>query len=454
MSEGRRIIGSLKELLSQVLGCLSSFNGNYILGGVYRKAQQEYLEMQSLSRSRNLYLLVLSNFMTSIGQGVALIATPWFLINADNGSAVFGGVAFVVNLFIFFTAPWFGVFIDRHSRKGMMITIRIILVFLLLVLFGLSELEQNKSFLMAGYFALGSLFFILNQSARSAFIQEAFEPVDYTKVNAIMEVEGQAAAVVTGAIAAVMLRHWSLQEIILLNLVTIFVSLVAISVVSHQRKPDACNNETSFITEFMVGLRYLLKYPRLTIFVISSATPYNCVQTGNYLIPIILIVLLSEGAETLALYEIIFGLGAVVAGLVYSILFSTRSPIQVILFNMCIFSVVLVAQTFSPNLFTVVWLALFLGVANSSIRIARNNWLMAVVDPFVFGRMMTTIPSLFLGMKAALIGIVVWVVNNWGPHAGIGTLCAFQLLSHCIAWWSYRTGLQQNAVSQNFPQEA
>ncbi|WP_421780641.1 MFS transporter [Kiloniella litopenaei] len=414
--------------------------------------------MHSLSRSKNLYLLVLSNFMTSIGQGVALIATPWFLINSNDGSAVFGVVAFTVNLFIFFTAPWFGVFVDRYSRKGMMITIRIVLLLLLAALFALSYLEQYQAPLMAMYFALGSLFFILNQSARSAFIQEVFDEGHYAKVNSIMEVEGQAAAVVTGAIAAVMLRHWSLQEIIMLNLGAIFVSLAAVCVVTYQHQIRPSEDKPSFLSEFMVGLHYLREHPKLTVFVLSSATPYNCVQTGNYLVPIVLVVLLSEGAETLALYEIIFGLGAVVAGLTYACLFSARSPTQVILFNMCIFSLVLVAQSFSPNLFTVVWLALFLGIANSSLRIARNNWLMTVIDPVVFGRVMTTIPSLFLGMKAALIGVVVFVVENWGAHAAIGTLCVFQLLSHLIAWYSYRAGLsrglQQDALTQDVPQKA
>ncbi|WP_020593699.1 MFS transporter [Kiloniella laminariae] len=401
--------------------------------------------MSSLACSMRLYLLVVSNLATSIGQGIALIATPWFIINNQNGSEFFGIVAFATNVLIFLTAPWFGVLVDRFSRKKILVSLRLGFISLLLVLLLFVKFYPDQySLFLALYFTCGSFFLILNQSSRSAFIQEIFSKKQYARVNSIMEVEGQSAAVITGAIAAVILSSWSLEHILCLNIAVLGLSLVTILAIGYTLRTLDPKNHGSFGQEFIVGLKYLVRHPKETIFIFASFTPYNCVQTANYLVPVLLISLLGETVEVLALYEIVFGAGAIVAGLGIVVLFKDMLSTRIILANMTLYTFVLALQSVWPSVWTIVWMAFFLGFSNSALRVARNNWMMNIIDPQVFGRVMTTVPSLMLGFKALLIGLVAFVVEVFTPHAGLFVLFGFQLFSQILAWYCQKSGLKES----------
>ncbi|RED51339.1 MFS transporter [Aestuariispira insulae] len=392
----------------------------------------------SLFRDRNVYLLVGANLLTSMGYGIALIAIPWLLINQPGGEARFGFIAFLAYFLIFLTGPFLGVFIDRYDRKRVLVAFRLVMLLILAAMLLLAPAGDNAiSWLLSAYFMLSSLFLMLNQGARTAFIQENYDPKSYQALNSVIEIEGQLAAVITGGVAALMLDRWSLAEIILVNMALFAGSTVLVGLLKRKNMGENANHVAEpsvdgYWEGFFGGLRHLIHHPGRFLFLCGSFMPYLCVQTNNFLLPVLLVRVVQASVQELALYEMMFGGGAVMAGLLVP--FLARRYTNRLMINSCmvLFTTVMILQAIWPGEVTLVWMAIFLGTANSIIRISRNSWMMNHIEPRYLGRVSTALPALMQLVKALMIGAVTLLVGQASPVMGLWLLVGLLVIS-CVA---------------------
>ncbi len=376
-------------------------------------------ETISVYRLVKFRLLVVTNFFAAVSVGICLVVAPWYLINSEGGIATFGKIAFVTNVIIMVVSPVCGVYIDRVSRKAVMILLRAIFILALLTAFSLYGKEGYSTTALALYFLTGNLFLMINNVARLALVQEIFEAEHYNRVNAFMEVEKHAATMFTGAVIVLLIKSWGLELILIANLAMIFLSTLAMSFIKYEGDYRGDAPQATIRESMAEGFRYLLSRPVLTLFLVGSFAPYICVLLGNYLIPVVISKLLDAGIEEFAKYEIIFGLGSILCGLTLLKVIERFRYIPVIVFSVILFSVVTFVQALWPSLLTIVWFSLVTGFANSAVRVTRFSWMMQVIENTVMGRVNTTISSIVLGVKAAMTGIIASAVVFGGPSWGL-----------------------------------
>ncbi|MBL6782310.1 MAG: hypothetical protein ISQ21_04660, partial [Alphaproteobacteria bacterium] len=131
---------------------------------------------------------------------MAMIAVPWLLVNQPGGVQVFGQLVIIVNSILFITTLFIGPYIDSNNRKTLMIGLRVIFMLMLIVITGFSQFNQlaDSNLFLIIYYIIGSFFYAFNIPLRSSYIHELFNEDQFVRVNSMMEIENQVAAVLTG----------------------------------------------------------------------------------------------------------------------------------------------------------------------------------------------------------------------------------------------------------------
>jgi predicted MFS family arabinose efflux permease len=308
----------------------------------------------------------------------------------------------------------------------MLVLLRLSFLLSLLLLFCFYRYWDLHVAALAIWFVAGCLFLAANNSARPAFVQEVIPRDRYNLVNSLMEVEGQTATVFTGAAVALMLKDWSLDGIILCNALIVGISLLAVSAIRY--RPSHLGGgiaaKRSVASDLRAGARYLVRRPASSALLLASFAPYACVMVGNYLIPTLLVSVLQAPIVEFAKYEMLFGVGAILAAFLLPVMIRRWGYVRAIVINMGLFSAVALFQSGAPSLLTVVWLAPLLGFGNAGIRVARNSWIMQIVETGMIGRVNSTLSSIALGFQALLTGVIGTVVVAYGADRALWVLFA------------------------------
>lgn len=402
-----------------------------------------------LFRSQTIYLLSLSNLTAAISVGISITVASWYLVNAEDGQALLSYVAFCANSSMIFIGPILGVYIDRLSRKRMLILLRLGFLFSLLLLFCFHRFLGLHVAALAIYFVAGCVFLAANNSARPAFVQEVIPRNRYNLVNSLMEVEGQAATVFTGAAIALMLKDWSLESIVLWNALMIAISVLAVSAIRYRPGHVAtAGKRGSVVGDFRAGADYLVRRPASSILMLASFAPYACVMVGNYLVPTLLVSVLKVPIVEFAKYEMLFGIGAILAAFLLPRMIRKWDYVPSIVLNMALFSAVVLFQSGAPSLLTIVWLAPVLGFGNAGIRVARNSWVMQIVEKSMIGRVNSTLASVALGLQALLTGVIGAIVIAYGADRALWVLFAVLASSTTLSiYCSWQLPASQPQVS-------
>ena len=77
--------------------------------------------MKDLLRDFRIRRLLLANITGSVGSGITIFAVPWLLVHQPGGNATYGTVTLVTTVTLFLFMPYYGVWVDRHSRKTMLL---------------------------------------------------------------------------------------------------------------------------------------------------------------------------------------------------------------------------------------------------------------------------------------------------------------------------------------------
>src|SRR5690348_18060300 len=77
--------------------------------------------MKTLLRDTRVRRLLLANATSSVGSGVTLVAVPWLLVHRANGDQLYGWATLGTTMALFLFMPYYGAWLDRHSRKVMLL---------------------------------------------------------------------------------------------------------------------------------------------------------------------------------------------------------------------------------------------------------------------------------------------------------------------------------------------
>ena len=372
-------------------------------------------------RISNLTLLLISNAFASVGAGVGMIAAPWLILQEQNGLVIFTGLAMILNLALFFFTPFVGPIIDKYSRKKLMIGLRISFVVVLLVLFIEYQYNffQQSNLIIISYYIIGTFFYAINIPLRTAFVKDLFEKKDLLKVNSILEIENQIAAVVTGGVSVLLIVYFSLELIILANIILYILAIILIKKIKHL-PPKTGTQTVSFFVSLTAGIKIARRNGTETAVLMISIIPYIIVILFGVIYPIALINIAQASNETYALIELLFGLGAAFCGLLLLSKFNSKIKLKNMLsLSLFLFSLTTILQCYFPTYWGFIFLATLFGFSNSFVRIARQTYLMENTESSELGRLGALLQSWTMLLRAIFMAIISFAITNFGPQAAI-----------------------------------
>lgn len=377
--------------------------------------------MWMMLKDRRMMFLMIANILSSIGSGITMIGVPWLLVNRSGGSEIFGYATLASTIILFFLSPHIGVYIDRISRKKMLLGSEVVggSVTLLFALWGLSAGHFETWQLIVIYFS-GSLYYNVHFPTQFAFTQEIFSKEQYKTLNSILEVQNQSTSMIAGGLASLLIDHIDFAWILLADAMTYFLGFGLFLLIPYiKNRSVTANGAVSMWSNIREGFAYLKTRPLLVMFFLCALMPFLCVMVGNYLYPVYITSVLHGGANVLGAADMIFAIGAVVAGLTVPLLMQRLGSYYTTILSFVIFSLSIVFFYAFPIVSIFLLFKTLNGWGNAGSRVARNTILMEMVPNHLIGRVNSFFNTVGMGMRVLLIGVCTQIVSFQGARTAI-----------------------------------
>jgi len=393
--------------------------------------------VKTLLRDSRVRRPFLANTTGSIGSGITIFAVPWLLVHRPDGNAAYRWVTLGTTLALFAFMPFYGAWIDRHSRKAMLLGSEAFGFFatLAMALLGLA-LGGFATWQLAAIYFCGMLYYTLHYPAKFAFIQQIFDRSQYQSLTGLLEIQGQAAMMAAGALGGLLVDRVPLWAILLADAATYAFSFAVQSTIPYEAthlatahlSPATSTAKPSVWSNVAAGWAWLSARPQLNLFLTCSLLPFVALMTANYLFPIFVAQTLHAGPGYFAGGEIAFALGAMAAGAVLPRLLSRASADRTIPGTIVCFLIALIAILLfrHPAIYLVA--SVVLGFGNAGCRVARNTLMLHVVPNEVMGRVSIFYSVLDRLLRTLLVSAMV-VVDIYGPPSGFLILFAVVALA-------------------------
>jgi DHA3 family macrolide efflux protein-like MFS transporter len=380
-----------------------------------------------LKNKKALYLLFAANGISGIAQGISMLAIPWYFTSIINDSETFGLIYAVTTIITLFWGLYAGTLIDRYSRKTIFLSICVVSFFILL---GVSitgfYLGEVPVFLIALVFCFTIFNYNIHYPTLYAFGQEITEKENYGKTNSLIEITGQLTSIISGVFAAILLtgvnqeflnqvglgflsfnvNPWQLHEIFLLDALTYIAAFILILFIRYIPIKNYEVDKSSVWNRLMQGFSYLKQHPLLFHFGVASFAIFVVLLIHvHQLMPIYVSKHLQSDSSAYAIGEMIYALGALIAGAGIRWIFKKTNTINAIIILM-VFSVVGFEVLASTNSILLLMLVSFvLGITNAGARILRITYLFNHIPNHIIGRTGSVFNTVNIFLRFVLIGV-------------------------------------------------
>ncbi|PCJ27374.1 MAG: MFS transporter [Flavobacteriales bacterium] len=355
-----------------------------------------------------LYLLIAANAVSGFAQGISMLAIPWYFSDILDASSTFGIIYGAVTFLTLFWGLYVGTLVDRYPRKN---------IFLFITLSGAIVIGAVAT---TGYYLgevpmplVGLVFcatmFIYNVHYPTlyAFGQEITEKKDYGKINSIIEVQGQATSVLSGAFAAILItgvdqeflsdlgiknlnisiEPWSLHEIFLMDAFTYFLAFLLILMIKYSAVVIKIIDTSSIIERLKQGALFLKNTPLIFHFGVGSYAIFAMILVHiHQLMPIYVNDHLQANSAVYAGAEMLFAVGALLSGIGIRWVFKNTNTIKAIIIMMFVSLIVFELTAFTQSSIVLMFVCFILGLTNAGTRVLRITYLFNHIPNHIIGR--------------------------------------------------------------------
>lgn len=361
--------------------------------------------MTNLYRDKRFFFILAANILSSIGSGITMIAIPWLLVSEVDGGRIFGYITIAMTAVNFVLTPMIGHIVDRYSRKNILLAGEAIGFVLILVfsIYGLMGYEyQIWHYLIL--FGTGSFYYNLFYPAIFAFNQEIFDKSVYRSLNGAMEIQGQLSSVMAGAFAAMLMTKVGLEWLLLIDALTYLAAFLFFKAIPYVQKP-LTNNGEAFLMKLTEGYRYMKERPALFFFLLASFMPFIGVMVTNYVFPVYLAEVLKVNAAVYGMQSTVYGIGAVVAGILIPVISLKWGNRITILFTVFLYTAAISTIVLTSAISVYFLLTVLLAFGNAGTRVARNAFMMDVIPNAIMGRVDSLFRVVGLGIRLLLLTV-------------------------------------------------
>nr|WP_245796959.1 MFS transporter [Vibrio aerogenes] len=347
-----------------------------------------------------------------------MMALPWAMLSSPGMGTFVAMVALGCTALSFILTPVFSTLIDRFSRKQILIWVQ----FIQTTTAATVAVAYWAGYHSDGLLATAQLVFWtssnLGWSTNNAFTQEHFDQHEYGSISGKQEVIMQVTTLGSGALGVVLLERWGMFEFSGFAAIASGIATLSYVLTPYRRQLHR-SASASFVTQMKQSREIFTQQPRFYVFVMLSVLSYPVLTFLSKLVPI----WFSEtgiSGDWFAGYNIAFGMGSLVTGLLVNRLLSLGSFQSVMIGAMGVAAIAVLGMSLSASPLPLLVFTFFFGTFNALNRIARINWMHHCVSINERGR-----ADGGLQMFSSLTQSVSYVAIAFLSHFGITQLGFF-----------------------------
>ena len=388
-------------------------------------------------KNLNIFYLSTANLLSSLGTGLTIFLIPWLLITGENGEQIYTYISIGTTLLIFLFTPSLGSIIDTYARKQITILCEFIgmLLISITLISTIIQGEINFIFLIL-ILVVQALYDNTKYSAISGWTQNIFHQNEYNKVNSILEVQGQAALMLSAGLTALIVGKIDIEYILFFNIITYLLAMFFYAKLPKDHKLNnnkVTNHEKNPIKstykDFMYSLQFIKSNKLLILFLFITTIPGIIVLVGNYLNPIFIYTFLNEAPSVQGASSVIFAIGAMFGGILPLYLLKKKDHYTAIKITnvLFLFSFILIALFPLTGIFLAS--RILAGLSNSATRVLRKDVLFTTIPNHLIGRINTTLNSIGLITRLILISTFGFIIAQDNIIYGYYLICILLIIS-------------------------
>ncbi len=420
--------------------------------------------------NRNYGFLFTGQFISLIGDQIFdLTLILWITLILAKGQAwaplAVSGLLVVTSIPIFIIGPIAGIYVDRWNRRTTMLwmdIIRAILIASLLAISGIIPLPKSIAGFTTHNAAIWYIYLIvfLESScsqffspARFALIGETVAAPQRAQATGLAQLSQAIAAIAGPPIAAPLLIGFGVQWALGVNAISFLLSFLAVSFVRYipTKKIQPANEGKS--KEFMQGVRLI--FGNTFLRAIAAASFFMMVGLGAFIALIVFFITnnLHASPTKLGVLMGVFGGGAVVGAIIFSIFMNRLGIERVYVWSIMFSGILLLGFSRLSNIYFAFIFVFIIGVLQSALNIATSPLVLretpnamlgrvsAILTPFgTLGTMAATGLAGFLASTALLHFHAQFVGMTFGPiDTIIGGAGLIVILAGAVAGFSIRS---------------
>lgn len=343
--------------------------------------------------------------------------------------------------------PLAGVWIDRYSRKTLMVLVDLARALLVLLLpFTTSTLQIYLIGLLVS--ALG----VVNSSSRQAVLPNLVERERITNINSLFSLTNSTIAIVAPTVAGLLIARTKLLAAFAIDSATFVLSAGLIAMISAELKnklAPTADVKRNFWQIFWQGLVYIVKHPPVRVLVITRML----VALGAGVLQVVFVVYIREtmgwGAERFGFAMSAISVGSVVGASILSIYGQRFSPRWLFAGGTLGVGLAYIALALNPYFAVAVVILLLDGLADSATVIAFATLAQRIIPDQLRGRFFTVMGTLFRSVVLLSVGLGGVLADTFGVRLTLIIGGFMVTLAGCFALVSFMSATGMHTATSN-----
>jgi MFS family permease len=363
----------------------------------------------STGSNRAAYVLFVANAISMVGNRMALLAIPWFVLATTGSAAKTGITAFFTLVPIIVATLFGGVFVDRFGFKASSIVSDVASGLAVVAIPILYSLDLLSFALLQVLVFLGALLDAPGETARSAMLPEfATETMPIERLAAIRQVVNRGASLLGAPLAGFLIAWVNAENVLYVDAATFAVSAMLIWIgvpdVAPSSKPSEPSEPVSYLADIKTGLSFIGR-DRLMVAMLGVVLVLNMLDGAlTSVVYPVFVDQLYDSAIGLGLMFGFSGGGAVVGALLYAWIGARFAPRTVFLTGFIGIGVVRLVLLAFPPLWVVVIVSGLVGLAAGPINPVLDAALYKRIPGEIRARVLGAVTS--FAMMAMPLGVL------------------------------------------------
>lgn len=360
--------------------------------------------IRSLFSNKNFAIYVSGNSISLIGFWMQRLAISWLTWEVTESEFWVGAVAFAELAPLLVISPIVGVWADRANRKLLTVLCQSTMMLVSFVLFLLIISDLVFIEILFTFALLDGILQAIHQPIRLAIIPNLVVKKDIVSASSFTAVVFNVARLLGPALAGIIISLYGSAMAVLCNTITYIPILLAWFFINLPFTKKI-NSEDSFIKGLQEGVHYIKNISALShIFILQTILACG-IRPATLMLAAFVGAVYKGGADYLALYTAVLGMGAVIGGMYITLQGKAQGLVRSMLINSLISILALAVFAWTTQVYLGLLAVFVIGWTITLSAVSSQTMVQNSIDDEIRGRVLSLWAALTRG--AAAIGVLV-----------------------------------------------